>query len=102
MIPVALRCSSMSPLMLASAFSSWLNPGKASALGGEKCLVGKGMHKIADQFAEFGGTPVPFSAPERQPGGATGSRGHNHLVVGDLLDAPGGCPSVMMSLTRDS
>jgi hypothetical protein len=45
--------------------------------------------KLADRCPQFGRAAQGVALPERQPAGDAGCGGDEHLVVGDVLDAPG-------------
>ena len=56
-------------------------------------VAGRGIHlaqECAYGLAQFRGAPQPLAAPERKPRGPAGRGNDDHLVVRDLLDAPGG------------
>ena len=53
-------------------------PGRLGQLAGE----------LADVHAELERTAGPVAVPEGHLAGLAGRRGHQHLVLGDLLDAP--------------
>src|SRR5690606_2804116 len=54
--------------------------------------AGEGAHQVTDRSAHLGRATQAVALPAGEPAGHPGRRGHEHPVVGDLLDAPAAGP----------